>query len=321
MSGSPAPMISLIVSVGLDAADDARQHAEHAAFRAARDEPGRRRLRVEAPVARAFLRREHRRLSLEPEDAAVHVRLAEDDAGVVHEISRREIVRAVDDDVVGREDLERVLGRERGVVRRDADVRVDREQPVLRGIELRAADVRRPVQNLPLQVAEVHDVEIDDADRADAGCGEIHRDRRSQAAGADAEDLRGLELLLPQHADFRQDQMTAVALEIVLGELRKGRRRFRRRRAARDRRDDADRVARVDRRLLLLQVADVFVVDVDVDEAAQLAFSVVQMRLEAGVPADQIGQQLAHRFAIHFDRVLPVGERPQRGRNQNLSRH
>ncbi len=197
MSGSPAPMISLIVSVAWMQPMTPGQHAEHAAFRAARDEPGRRRLRVEAPVARAFLRREHRRLALEPEDAAVHVRLAEDDARVVHEIPRRKVVGAVDDDVVGREELERVLGRQRRVVRGDVDVRVDREQPVLRGIELRAADVRRPVQNLPLQVAEVHDVEVHDADRADAGCGEIHRHRRSQAAGADAEDLRRLELLLP----------------------------------------------------------------------------------------------------------------------------
>ena len=84
----------------LDHADDARQHAEHAAFGAARHEAGRRRLGIQAAIARAVLRREHRRLSFEPEDAAVRVRLAEQHARVVHEIARREIVGAVEDDVV-----------------------------------------------------------------------------------------------------------------------------------------------------------------------------------------------------------------------------
>src|SRR5438105_14058674 len=55
----------------LDHADDARQHAKHSALRAARDQSWRRWLRVEASIAGAFLRREDRRLSFEPEDAAV----------------------------------------------------------------------------------------------------------------------------------------------------------------------------------------------------------------------------------------------------------
>src|SRR5690606_36158184 len=66
--------------------DDAGQDAQHTALRAARHEAGRRRLRVEAAVARAALRREDARLALEAEDAAVGVRLAQQDAGVVDEI-------------------------------------------------------------------------------------------------------------------------------------------------------------------------------------------------------------------------------------------
>src|SRR4051812_41909205 len=54
----------------LNAADDSRQYAKHPAFGAARDQPGRRRFGIEAAIARTFLRREHRRLPLEPEDAA-----------------------------------------------------------------------------------------------------------------------------------------------------------------------------------------------------------------------------------------------------------
>ena len=100
----------------LDHADDARQHAEHAAFGAARHQPGRRRLGIQAAIARAVLGREHRRLPLEPEDAAVGVRLAEQHAGVVRQVARREVVGAVEDDVVGLEQLQRVLRRQRRLV-------------------------------------------------------------------------------------------------------------------------------------------------------------------------------------------------------------
>ena len=73
---------------------------------------------------------------------------------------------------------------------------------------------------MPLQVAHVDDVEVDNAERADAGGGEIHRRGRSQTARPDAQHLRRLELALPVHADFRQDQVPAVAPHFVLCQLR-----------------------------------------------------------------------------------------------------
>ena len=86
--------------VRLERADDPGQHAEDAALRAARRELGRRRLREEAAVARAARRGvEHRDLALEAEDRAVHDRDAAPHGGVVHEVARREVVGAVDDDV------------------------------------------------------------------------------------------------------------------------------------------------------------------------------------------------------------------------------
>ena len=166
-------------------------------------------------------------------------------------------------------------------------------------VELRAADVGRAVEDLPLQVAEIHDIEVDDAERADAGGGQVHRHRRTQAAGADAQHLGRFQLALTVHADFRHDEVPAVALDLVVGQLRESafrrvrlirRARLkadapfrvgRRRSAACDRRDDADGVAGLHGRLLLLQIPDVVVVDVDVDEAAQLPLVVVEMRLEA----------------------------------------
>ena len=119
------PRISLIASVAWIDADDPGQHAEHAALGAARHQSRRRRLGIEAAVARAVLGREHRRLPLEAEDASVGIRLAEQHAGVVDEVARREVVGAVDDDVVRREQIERVRGRERRLVEIDLHVRVD----------------------------------------------------------------------------------------------------------------------------------------------------------------------------------------------------
>src|SRR5205823_9111379 len=66
------------------------QHAEHTALGAARHEARRWWLGIQAAIARPLFRREHRRLPLEPVDAPVHVRLAEDHARVVREIRSEE---------------------------------------------------------------------------------------------------------------------------------------------------------------------------------------------------------------------------------------
>src|SRR5215217_804526 len=84
-----------------------------------------------------------------------------------------------------------------------------------------------------------------------------------------------------------------------------------------DGRNNADRVARGHRRLLSLQVPDIFVVQIDVDEAAQLALLVVQMRLETGMFFCEVGQQLADRGTGRLDGVLLIGVRTKRCRNQN----
>ena len=122
----PLPRASFRNFRGLDAADDAGQHAEHAAFRAARHHAGRRRFGIKAAIARpAQVRREHAGLAFEAEDRAIDVRLLEQHAGVVGEVARREIVRAVHHDVVGADEVERVFAGDARVVEDDFDVRID----------------------------------------------------------------------------------------------------------------------------------------------------------------------------------------------------
>ena len=107
----------------LNGADDAGQHAEHSAFGARRNESRRRRFGIEAAVARAIGHAEHGDLSLEAEDRSVHIRFAEQNARVVDEIARREIVGAIDDDVVVFEEFERVAAVELHLVRFDLECR------------------------------------------------------------------------------------------------------------------------------------------------------------------------------------------------------
>src|SRR2546430_10169015 len=71
----------------LQRTDDSRQHAEHAALGARWYEVGRRRLRVEPPIARSLLRVEDRDLTVESENRAVNHGLAEQHARVIHEIA------------------------------------------------------------------------------------------------------------------------------------------------------------------------------------------------------------------------------------------
>ena len=75
------------------------------------------------------------------------------------------------------------------------------------------------MDDLALQVAGVDDVEVDEAEGADAGGGEVEGERRAEAAGADAEDLRRLELLLALHADLGQDEVARVAGDLVVGQF------------------------------------------------------------------------------------------------------
>ena len=84
-------------------------------------------------------------------------------------------------------------------------------EPVAGRVQFGPADVGGAVQDLPLQIAEIDDVEIDEAEPADAGCGEVEAQRRAEAAGADEQHAGRFEPLLAVDADLRHDQVPAVA--------------------------------------------------------------------------------------------------------------
>ena len=121
--------------------------------------------------------------------------------------------------------------------------------------------------------------------------------RRAQAAGADQQHLGGLQLLLALHADFGHDQVAAVAQDLFLRKSRLG--RAARPGPSRRRCEGTSEIVSPSggRRGVLAQVADVFVVQIDVDEAAHLAFVVEDLLAQLGILRGQRVQHLAHRGA------------------------
>src|SRR5208282_5179203 len=92
-------------------------------------------------------------------------------------------------------------------------------------------------------------------------------------------------------------------------------------RAAGDRRHDAHGVAFAQLRRILLQVANVFVVYVDVDEAAQTAVIGVEVLLELGIPARQGSKRLTYRRGLQFNDFLLAGIGSKRRRDDDFHWH
>ena len=84
-----------------------------------------------------------------------------------------------------------------------------------RALHFRPADLGRTVDDLALQVRERDRVIVDDAERPDAGGGQIEQRRRAQPAGADDQHSRALERLLPRPADLAQDDVAGVAFKLL----------------------------------------------------------------------------------------------------------
>lgn len=79
------------------------------------------------------------------------------------------------------------------------DERIDLEDRIAGTLGLGPTDVGLAVDDLTLQVGLVDDIELDDADRADTGGGEIEQRRRAESTGTDDEHLGVLEAFLPVH--------------------------------------------------------------------------------------------------------------------------
>ena len=94
-------------------------------------------------------------------------------------------------------------------------MRIERVNFHRRAVDLGAADIRRKVNDLALQVGQRHGIVVDHAERADPGRGEIHQHRRAEPAGADHQHRRRLQRRLAGAAHLAQHDMAGIAFEFV----------------------------------------------------------------------------------------------------------
>ncbi len=112
--------------------------------------------------------------------------------------------------------------------------------------------------------------------------------------------------------------MAAVTQDLVVAERHW---RFYGDRAAGNRRHNADHVAGRDRSRLLAQVADVLLIDVNIDEAAQMAVVSKKMTAQVGELRGQVAECFLDRRAVHLHSVLFPGIRPEGGWDNHFGWH
>ena len=97
-------------------------------------------------------------------------------------------------------------------------MRIEIVKPRPRGFGLRPSDGGGSVENLPLQIGQIDQVGIHNADGADAGSREVERRRRSETSRPHQQDPGARETLLSREADLAQRQMARVTNQLGRGE-------------------------------------------------------------------------------------------------------
>src|SRR5260370_8655836 len=107
---------------------------------------------MKATIARATFGPKDTRLSFKTKDRSVNVRFAGEYASIVYQIARGKVVRAVHDDVVVDEKIQRIRARQFRFVCFYLNVRINVFDAVARGSNLRSPDIFCSVNDLPLKI-------------------------------------------------------------------------------------------------------------------------------------------------------------------------
>lgn len=173
---------------GLKTSDNPAHRSEYARFTTAGYAACRGRFWKKAAVAGAAARWiEERHLTFEFEYAAKHQRPAARKSRFVVQVSRRKVVGSIHNQIILPEDFCGVFGLDAIGVCDNADVRIERFQPIGCGMDFRISDARCVVQKLTLEIVSFNRVQISDAQRANASGGEVQSRRAAQSACADDE--------------------------------------------------------------------------------------------------------------------------------------
>src|SRR6056297_3015720 len=136
-----------------------------------------------------------------------------------NEVSRCKIIRAIGDNVIVADEIERIRVIDPHIMGLDGDMRVEPFNCLASAFYLQAIHIVRVVRDLALKIGERNDIIVNDTDRTHTGGGEIKDHRRTNTAGTDKQDARSLELLLPLTANLSQHEVAPITLDFFRGKL------------------------------------------------------------------------------------------------------
>ena len=165
------------------------------------------------------MRLEHRKLALEAQHRRRDQRLPRQHAGIGDEEAGGEIVGAVADQVVGPDQRQGIGGGEPGLVGLHRHQRIDRPRGGGGVVDLGLADPGGGMGDLALQVGEIEQIVVNQADGADPGRGQIEQQRAAEPAGADDQHPGLTQFGLSDAADLGEQDMAGIAPDLVRIEI------------------------------------------------------------------------------------------------------
>ena len=138
---------------------------------------------------------------------------------IVDEELHGEVVGTIDDEVVFLDDIQRVRRVEELVVGIHLHIGVDGLDLLLGTLYFWHTHVLGKVDDLSLQVAQIHHIRIHDADASDASCRQIEAHGSPQATGTHHEHACVHYLLLSLDAHILQQDMSRVSLYLFFRKI------------------------------------------------------------------------------------------------------
>jgi hypothetical protein len=157
-------------------------------------------------------------LALEAADRGREQRDPRRHAGIGHRQPRGEVVAPIEHEIGAGEHFGGVVARHPPAHAPHLDLRIELAHPDFGQLRLLMPDLALAVDRLPLQVAHVDRVVIDQHQCADTRAGEVLQGWRADPAEPDQRDTGPRQRRLPRAADLGQHDMAGKALEAIRGQ-------------------------------------------------------------------------------------------------------
>lgn len=173
---------------------------------------------IQAVIAGALrlARVEHGQLALQADRRTGYQRLARCHAGGIHRLAGGEIVGAVQHQIHRCHGGSQRVGIQALRIPLHLQLRIDRQQAAGRRVDLALTDAGRVMHDLPLQVGDIHRIEIRQVQLAHPSCRQVQRHWRTQTAQPDDQCTAAFQAQLPLDIHLRQQDLPAVAQQLVV---------------------------------------------------------------------------------------------------------